>query len=396
MNTLPAARSIIHVDMDAFYASVEQRDNPSLKGRPVIVGGTRRRGVVAAASYEARVFGVRSAMPISRALSLCPDGVFLPVRMAHYQAVSRQVFDVFRQVTSEVEGLSLDEAFLDVTDCRRLFGSVEAIGTQIKNNILAATDLTASVGMAPNKFLAKVASELDKPDGFCVITDANKRDVLDPLPVATIWGVGKKAQARLHAAGITTVRELRLAPDGLLARTLGNQAMHFKALARGEDERPVVPDAVEKSVGSEDTFATDLRDPRHLYRELLRHVEIVTRRMRAKGIAGNTVTIKVREPDFTTYTRRHSFAPASNDTDSIYAQARTLLENWLGERPGAAVRLLGVTVSNLLAAPEQISMFSDPAQERHQRLASVTDSIRNRFGPGAVTRATLVDKNDTD
>ena len=382
---MPAPRSIIHVDMDAFYASVEQLDRPELAGRPVIVGGAVERGVVAAASYEARRYGVRSAMPVREARRRCPHGVYLPVRMARYREVSAQIFAVFRDMTPLVEGLSLDEAFLDVTGSTRLFGSIEAMGRRLKDDVREATGLIASVGMAPNKFLAKLASDLGKPDGFVVVASGDIRSVLDPLPVRRIWGIGVRAGEALEAAGIRTVADLRRAQAGLLHPVLGRQAGHFQALARGEDERPVVPDEPEKSIGSEDTYPRDLGAPDALAERLLHHAEIVGRRLRRAGLRGRTVTVKIRRGDFRTYSRSRTLSEPIDGTDRIYTTARALFEQWRRDQPDVGVRLLGVTASNLTAG-DQLALFEETGERRRRRIDEVVDAIRRQFGDGAVRR----------
>jgi len=377
-------RSIIHVDMDAFYASVEQLDRPELAGRPVIVGGGVERGVVAAASYEARRYGVHSAMPVREARRRCPQGAYLPVRMARYREVSAHIFDVFRSLTPLVEGLSLDEAFLDVTACARLFGSAEAMGRRIKQDVRAATGLTASVGMAPNKFLAKLASDLDKPDGFLLITPENLRQVLDPLPVSRIWGIGARSAEALHAAGIRSIADLRRAPEGRLKALLGRQAGRFQALARGEDERQVVPDEAEKSIGSEDTYEQDLHAADAMLERLMHHAEIVGRRLRRAALRGGTLTVKIRRGDFRTYTRSRSLPEPVDGTERIYEEVRALFEQWRREQPDTGVRLLGVSATNLTPS-DQLALFDD-GRDRRRRIDRVVDEIRRQFGDDALRR----------
>jgi DNA polymerase-4 len=386
-------RVIIHVDMDAFYASVEQRDRPELRGLPVVVGGTGRRGVVAAASYEARAHGAHSAMPMARARRLCPRCVVVPPRMERYREVSRQVFAVFHRITPRVEGLSLDEAFLDVSDCRRLFGPPETIARRIKDDIRTETGLTASVGIAPNKFLAKLASDMRKPDGLFRITAAERQDILDPLPVTALWGIGARSAPRLAAAGIASVRDLRLAPDALLRSVLGRQADHYRRLAAGEDDRAVVSDAAEKSISSEETFEHDLSDGRALERKLLAHSETVAGRLRAKGLRAGTLTLKIRTHDFRIHTRSHSFDPPSDETRVLYRHAQVLLRQWLDEHPGAAVRLLGFGASNFDQA-RQAGLFDEDAPGRDARLDAVADAIRRQFGRAALTRGALLHGGD--
>jgi DNA polymerase-4 len=383
-------RIIIHVDMDAFYASVEQHDRVALRDVPVIVGGTGRRGVVAAASYEARTHGVHSAMPMSRARRLCPQCVVVPPRMQRYREVSQRVFAIFHRITPRVEGLSLDEAFLDVSDCQRLFGSAEAIAQRVKEQIRTETGLTASVGIAPNKFLAKLASDMRKPDGLFRITAGERRAVLDPLPITALWGIGTKSAQRLTAAGLHSVRDLRLAPDALLRSLLGRQAEHYRRLAAGEDDRPVVSNAPERSISSEETFEHDLNDGRALERKLLAHSENVGNRLRAKGLKAGTLTLKIRTRDFKTHTRSHSFDPPSDESRVLYNHGRVLLRCWLDEQPGAAVRLLGFGASNFDHGA-QPGLFDVQDRARDTRLDAVVDAIRDQFGSTALTRGALLD-----
>ena len=350
-------RTILHVDMDAFYASVEQRDNPALRGKPVVVGGDNR-GVVAAASYEVREFGVRSAMPMADARRRCPDLIRIAPRMSHYKAVSKQIFAVFRQFTPEVEGLSLDEAFLDVTASRKLFGDGVNIARQIKQRILDETALTASVGVAENKLVAKIASDLDKPNGLSVITSANVQEKLDPLPVAVIPGIGRQTLARLEHLNICSVADLRLAPDRDLESVFGRFAARTRERASGIDNRPVVAEREEKSISAEETYDVDLEDRSDMERELLRLTETTAARMRKSGLQAGTVQIKIRQADFQTFTRQRSAQPPVNSTDQIYYLACELLGAWLEENPGTRIRLLGVGGSNLSPA-DQYELFAN-------------------------------------
>ena len=385
-------RKILHVDMDAFYASVEQRDNPELRGKPVVVGGGGNRGVVAAASYESRVFGVRSAMPMREARRLCPQLVQTPVRMSHYQDVSREVFGIFREFTPLVEGLSLDEAFLDVSSSLSLFGDEVEIARGIKAKIKVATELNASVGVAPNKLIAKIASDLNKPDGLCVVAEDKVTAVLDPLQVQVIPGIGKATLARLHAAGITTIRELRLAPDNVLDRIFGRFATRMRERASGVDARPVVASRAEKSISAEETFDVDLGDRRAMEAKLLELAERTTTRMRAKGLAAGTVQVKIRQADFTTLTRQRALNPPSNSTDQVYASACDLLERWLQANPGVRLRLLGVGGSDLQPAV-QGDLFSAAGEPQKSEIDQTVDSIRDKFGSSAVGRARSLDND---
>ncbi len=387
---MPQARAILHVDMDAFYASVEQRDDPSLRGQPLIVGGTTTRGVVAAASYEVRRYGVRSAMPMRRALQLCPHAVCVRPRMSHYQDVSRVVFGVFHEVTPEVEGLSLDEAFLDVTHSLGLMGDAVTIARRIKARIRELTQLTASVGVAPNKLVAKIASELDKPDGLTIAHAGRLHELLDPLPVKRLPGLGRKAGDAVLAAGITTLGQLRAAPDAVLWPLFGRDLARMRDRAAGIDDRPVVADCDERSISAEETFDVDIGDPAKAIRELLALADRASSRLRGAGFEAASVTVKIRQHDFTTQTRQKPLVPATNDSRRIAVAARELLERWLTEHRGARLRLLGVGVSQL-APRSQPDLFAAPAVATP--LDATLDRIRERFGQRAVTRAGKLPKD---
>ena len=384
-------RVVLHVDMDAFYASIEQRDDPGLRGRPVVVGGGANRGVVAAASYESRVFGIRSAMPMAEARRRCPDLVRIAPRMAHYQAVSRELFAVFNEFTPLVEGLSLDEAFLDVTSSRRLFGSGRSIAVAIKDRILRRTGLTASVGVAPNKLVAKIASDLDKPDGLVVVAAGRVREVLDPLPVSVIPGIGRRTLARLHAIGVYTIAELRRAPDHDLEPVFGRFTRNTRERASGIDERPVVASRPEKSISNEQTYETDLRDRRDMERQLLRLTERTAGRLRKAALAAGVVQVKIRQSDFKTFTRQQRLRPPGDGTDRIYAVARELLAAWLSENPDASVRLLGVGCGSLAPAGQQ-DLFAGGDTSQASDFDRAIDEIRDRFGSDSVARARTLDR----
>ena len=375
-----ADRAILHLDMDAFYASVEVLDDPSLRGRPVIVGGTPEgRGVVAAASYEARRHGVHSAMSAAMARRLCPDGVFLRGRMDRYQEVSRAIFAIFADVTPLVEPLSIDEAFLDVTGCRRLFGPAPEIGLRLKERIRTEVGLTASVGVAGNKFLAKLASDLQKPDGFVVIPADGARELLAALPVGRLWGVGKVAEQTLADLGIRTVADLLAAREVVLAR-FGDHGRHLLELAVGHDERPVVPVHEARSIGNETTFAADIADRQQLQDVLDELADKVARRLRSHGLVARTVTVKARYADFSTPTRALTLPQATAATVELRDAARLLLHQRLG-RAGRPLRLLGVTASNLAPAGRgQGQLFPDPGQQRQEVLDQVVDQVHDRWG----------------
>ncbi|KJV26004.1 DNA polymerase IV [Luteibacter yeojuensis] len=383
-----APRAIIHVDMDAFYASVEERDDPGLVGKPVIVGGLGRRGVVSTANYQARKYGVRSAMPTSEARRRCPQAVYIHPRHERYAAISAVVFDVFAEYTPMIEGLSLDEAFLDVTGSLRLFSSVEVIGRRIKDSIRERTGLNASVGMAHNKLLAKLGSELSKPNGFLVIRPDEVRGYLDPLPIGRMWTVGKVAEEALHRVGIRTIGDLLRADAWRLNKAVGERhAAQLRALCVGEDERPVVADAPEVSIGAEWTFDVDVDDLAIAEAWMLRQCERVGARARGRDVKARTVAVKLREPPFVTHSRQAQLPVPGNATPDIYAVARRLLNVWWHQHPRPRLRLLGVTLSGFDArhGDEQQDMFAAPAAEK--RSDGVQDRINERFGAGALVRA---------
>jgi DNA polymerase-4 len=373
--------------MDAFYASVEVMDHPELAGKPVIVGGTpESRGVVAAASYEARKFGVRSAMSSARAHRLCPHGVFLAPRMSRYAGVSREIHAVLESYTPIIEPISIDEAFLDVTASQVLFGAPPEIGRAIKQRIRGEIGLVASVGVAPNKFLAKLASDLEKPDGFVVITQNEAEARLEPLPVWRLWGVGKVTERTLAAAGIHTIGDVVRADHATLERLVGSYAAHMQALARGIDDREVVPDAGAKSIGAENTFPRDIAGAAELRAELDALSERVAERARAEGVVGHTVNLKARYADFTTVTRALTLPAPTFDSVVIRDTARELLEKRL-DREGRALRLLGVSLSHLSHAEEVTGdLFDTPRASRNRTLDGVMDALRDRFGPAAIQR----------
>lgn len=377
---------IIHLDMDAFFASVEVRENPELAGLPVVVGGpSKTRGVVAAANYEARKFGIHSAMPMSQASRLCPDLRILPVNMALYAGVSRQIHKIFQRYTPEIEPLSLDEAFLDVAGSIKLFGSAQEIARRIKKEIKDELRLVVSAGVAPNKFVAKIASDIDKPDGFVVVEQDQVHDFLDPLAVKRIWGVGKKTEQQLHNYGIYTIRDLREQPQRWLIDRFGKHGDHIYRLANGQDKREVVSDARAKSISSESTFIEDITDKETLIAYLSHLAEQVTARLREKERKGKTVNIKIRFHDFTTIVRSRTLPEATNQTQKIWQAARHLFEAAL-PKGQVAVRLLGVGVSGFdNEQPGQGDLFSD--DNKHDELDEVSDKINQRFGKLKIHRA---------
>ncbi|MBI5166320.1 MAG: DNA polymerase IV [candidate division NC10 bacterium] len=386
-------RKIIHVDMDAFFASIEEMDNPSYKGKPVIVGADPKkgkgRGVVSACSYEARKFGIHSAMPISWAYRLCPQGIYLPVRMERYQEVSERIFQILGRYTDLVEPVSIDEAFLDVTGATRLFGPAEEIAKRIKEEIRHGLGLVASVGVASNKFTAKVASDLGKPDGFVVVKEGEERAFLEDLPLSRLWGVGPKTEERLKALGLKTIGELARKPEVELVSTFGKLGSHLWRLSNGIDDSPVTPEAEVRSIGAETTFEEDTDDPAFLRRTLLQLSDRVAERLRGEGYKGRTVTLKLRYQDFTTLTRSFTLPGPISAGSDVYREALKLLEKIpLASR---RVRLLGVSVSKLEAlaqeSPGQLPLF--PVGDRKGRLEGAVDAIRSRFGEEAIGRASL-------
>jgi DNA polymerase-4 len=379
---------ILHVDMDAFYASVEQRDRPELVGRPVIVGGDpQRRGVVSAANYEARKFGVHSAMAATTARRKCPHAVFLPPRIGYYAQVSAQIHRIFDRYTPLVEPLSLDEAFLDVTGSEGLFGPTEAIGRRIKEEIRNELHLVASVGVAPNKFLAKVASDLGKPDGFVVVAPDRVQESLDPLPVGRLWGVGEVSNRNLDKRGIRTIGQLRRMPVELLRDYFGSSGEHLWQLAHGVDDRPVIPDQEAKSISHETTFAADVDDLEILRAWLLDLTEQVAQRVRRHKLRGRSVHLKVRFADFRTITRSQTLSEPTDITSQLW-QATVELFNTRLPAGHLPVRLLGMGVSGFdRSGQKQLHLFDEQDERRQSRLDAVTDQIRARYGTSAIGRA---------
>ncbi len=383
--------TILHVDMDAFYASVEVRDRPELRGQPIIVGGLNGRGVVCAASYEARVFGVHSAMPITTARRLCPSGVYLPVRMQHYVVISRQIRDILHSFTPLVEPLSLDEAFLDVSGCIGLFGAGEAIARQIKTRIHAETGLIASVGVAPNKFLAKLASDHGKPDGLVVVPADKVKEFLAPLPVGRLWGVGAKGEKRLHALGLHTVGQIAQLPEKVLVGHFGDHGGHLWRLAHGFDERTVVADREAKSISTETTFAADLSDREALKVWLLDLVDHLASRLRSHGLRARTIELKVRASDFHTQIRSQSLAEATDVTQVLWEAAKTLFDRTVAKEL-LPVRLLGVGASRLTTNRAVQGDLFDGQSSKQSEIDQAVDGIRKQFGAAAIQRGSLLEK----
>lgn len=387
-------RTIIHLDLDAFFASVEQKDRPELQGSSVIVGGQNGRGVVCAASYEARRFGVCSAMPTMQARKLCPEAVFLPVRMERYRQLSRAVFAIYRRYTDLVEPLSIDEAFLDVTGSRRLFGTGEEIAARIRSEVKQEVGLTVSAGVAGNKFLAKMACEQGKPDGLFEVPAGAVEGFLHPLPLSKLWGIGKVTASKLTGLGYRTVADLAALPEQRMVRLLGEaRGRQIHRLCFGLDDRDVRPGRGEKSIGAERTFATDLYRNEEIGRALLALADEVGSRARQGRVVGRCLTIKVRYGDFSTITRSHTQEQGVQSTGSIYDQAVKLAgKTDAGRLP---VRLLGITLSELEGENSgQIGLFDDGEEQGNIRVDKAMDELRRRFGSGGVTRATLLPERD--
>ncbi len=384
MNT---QRDILHFDMDAFFAAVEQLDRPALRGWPVLVGGDPQgRGVVSTASYEARPYGCRSAMPMAEALRRCPDAIIIKPRMRRYIEVSDQIFEIVGRFTPIVEPLSIDEAFLDVTGSTRLFGASKHIAAEMKRSIRDETGLTASVGVAPNKFLAKLASDLQKPDGLVVVPADNVQVLLDPLPISRLWGVGKMTLPKIEALGVKTFGDLRRFSEDELRSRFGESGEHFHQLVHGIDDREVVPDREAKSISHEVTFPVDVTDREHLRDVLLDQTDHVALRLRRQDRLARTVTLKMRTPDSATITRSITLDAATDQTEMFWAAASGLFETW-SQGSRASVRLIGMGVSHFSTREgQQLSLFDNAATTRRSELDRTMDAIRDRYGDDAVVR----------
>ena len=396
-------RWIMHVDMDAFFASIEQLDHPEYKGHPVIVGGLSSRGVVATCSYEARKFGVHSAMPISRAKKLCPDGIYVYPRMDRYKEVSHQIFSIMKEFTPYIEPLSIDEAFLEVSGMSTMYSGPKALGRAIKDRVYEQTGLIISAGLAPNKFLAKLASDLDKPDGLVVIPYGREKEILAPLPIKRIWGVGPHTEKRLKAGGFHLMRHIQALPDERsLIPIVGNQARRIWELANGIDDRPVETDRKIQSIGAEETYEEDLTDGSTIELEFRYFANRLSKRLRKRNLLGHTVSIKVRYDDFTTVSRQKRLDTPS-DHEHVFFETALLLWNKLMQDktskqlkgvtfmdPPGPIRLLGLTVSGLDEdVPMQDSLFESPKNETENKLAGVLDSLESKFGETAVMSGAL-------
>jgi len=381
-------RTIIHVDMDAFYASIEQRDNPEFRGKPVVVGadpkGGRGRGVVSAASYEAREYGIHSAQPISQAFRLCPHAIFLPVRVKRYRSVSLRIMKIFREYTPIVEPVSLDEAFLDMTGTTRLYGSPERVGKKIKQRIYQQEGLTASVGIGPNKLTAKIASEIGKPNGFMVIEENKIRQILDPLPVKRLWGIGPKTEEKLISMGIYTIGGLATLSKETLKGIFGNMGVELWNMANGIDDTPVIPLRECKSVSNEVTFGSDQTETAVLHSTILSLSEKVGYRLRKKKMHGRTVVLKVRLSDFSTLIRHSSLARPTFLSEKIYEEALSIFHRL--DLKNQAVRLIGVGITNLESIDFQQMELFDGEDERRIKLSAVIDMLRDKFGERIIGR----------
>jgi len=379
--------TILHVDLDAFFAAVEQRDRPELRGRPVAVGGggANDRGVVSAASYEARRYGVRSAMPLRTAAGLCPDLIFVPVDGHKYGRVSREVMAILRRYTPAVEQVSIDEAFLDVVGSEALHGTPLEMARGIKGAVAAELRLTASVGVATTKLVAKVASDLDKPDGLVVVEPGTEAAFLAPLPISRLWGVGAKTASVLSQYGVRTIGDLAALPDDLLARRFGKQGPVLAQRARGIDPSPVSAADPARSVSHEHTFAVDTSDPEVLERTLLALSEGVASRLRAGDVKARTIAVKVRDSTFTTVSRQRTLPEPTDQTEVVFAAARELARPQLR---GIRVRLLGVAASHL-GEGSQLALFG-AGDERKRKVTAAADAIRRRYGSRAIRRARLL------
>lgn len=369
--------------MDAFFAAVEQRDRPELRGKPILIGHDGPRGVVCTASYEARPFGCRSGQPMATAKRLCPQALVLPVRGEAYRQASEAVFAILEHYSHLIEPLSIDEAFCDITGTQRLFGPPGQLAERLRAHIRRELNLTASVGVAPNKFLAKLASEMHKPDGLTVIEPDNVQAVLDALPIGELWGVGRVTAGRLKGLGVRTVGDLRERSEGWLARQFGHEAERYWQLARGIDDRPVTPDRQAKSIGQEQTFQADLAEADEVRGVLLGQVEQVGYRLRRGGLLARGVTVKIRYGDFQTVTRSATFEHPTDATAELWTAAKALFDAW----PFQPVRLIGATATRLTATRGQMSLFGGKPSARQHDLDAATDAIIAKYGQGSIRRA---------
>jgi len=385
-------RQIVHVDMDAFFAAVEQRDNPAYRAKPVIVGSDPQgRGVVSTASYEARKFGIHSAMPIGEAYRRCPHGIFLRPDMKKYVQASEEIYRIFKSISPVVEMVSLDEAFIDLTGTERLWGSSFGAAVKVKQMIKETLSLTASVGIAPNKFIAKIASDLQKPDGLVEVKAEEVLDFLAPLSVRKMWGVGKKTSAKLKEIGIVTITQLRNLEESALENIFGSQGRNLYMLARGEDASPVVTERPIKSLGREKTFSEDIKDSTILEGTLLNLIQEIGWRLRLRGLEGRTVMLKLRDSSFKTITHQKKLDRSTNLDIPLYHTALELFrERWRG----GMIRLVGVTVTDLrLEGTGQMEFFSSEKDSSEDELMGAIDKVRQKYGYASITRARTIKKN---
>lgn len=386
-------RTILHLDMDAFFAAVEQQDHPQWRGKPLVVGadpkGGKGRGVVSTCSYEARVYGIRSAMPISTAYRLCPTAVYVLPRGGRYAQVSRQIMSLLRDYSPDVEQISIDEAFLDITSTQKLFGGAEALARQIKSQINEKTKLTASVGIAPNKFTAKIASDLRKPDGLVIVKADELLTFLAPLEISRLWGAGPKTVPQLQAMGIYTIGDMARYSQQQLFERLGQPGLHFWRLANGIDDRPVGGAADAKSISRETTFEHDIDDNEQMRDCLFYLCDDLAYEMRKKRLRGRTVTLKIRLDDFSTFSRSQTFDHGTDNSDEMFQRISELFQSF--DRGGKCVRLLGVAMSHLQQGVGQMDLFAEN-DEKRDRMDRVMDQVRKKFGMDAIHRASLLKK----
>ena len=383
---------IAHIDMDAFFAAIEQRDNPSLRGKPVVIGsdpkGGKGRGVVSTCSYEAREFGIHSALPISIAYRKCPDAIFLPVDGKKYSRVSHEIYDILYDFTPDIEPISIDEAFLDITGSAHLFGGPHDTCILIKEKVKKETNLTASIGLAPTKMAAKIASDLKKPDGFVEVTEEGLIDFLKPLDISRLWGLGKKTEPLLRNRGINTIGDIASHRREELINMFGKNGEHFWVLANGIDERDVETEDETKSVSNEHTFEKDTDDREEIEKTLMFLSEKVSSRMRQQGIKGRTVTLKIRLEGFKTYTRAITIDAQHHFSDVLYKRIKEVYNGF--DLKGKRIRLLGVRVSNLSLGNDKVSLFEESADKKRENIHKALDKINERFGYGSIKRARAI------
>ena len=378
-------RAIFHVDMDAFFASIEQMDDPALRGKPILVGYDGPRGVVAAASYEARKYDCHSAQPMAIAKRRCPHAVIVPVRFDRYRDISQRIFAIFEEFSPLVEPLSVDEAFLDLTGTEKLLGEAEQVARRMKQRIRDEIGLTASIGVAPNKFLAKLASDLKKPDGLVIVRPQDIDALLLPLPVIKLWGIGPVTGERLRNVGVRTVADLRKHSTDSLQRLFGNDADWFRRLAHGIDDRLVVPDREAKTIGQEQTFGVNIDVPDDVRRVLFEQVEQVARRLRKHGLHARGITLKIRYGDFETITRSTTLPEPTNSTANLWTAAAEVFDRWC-QTSFQPIRLIGVSAAQLNEGEKQLTLFPDPASERRKKVDALADEITKKFGHNALRR----------